>query len=74
VQVADGWYFILPEVQARLSHNASLVYNQHQVHILSPFDNLLIQRKRLAKLFGFNYQIECYLLLDKRQYGYFSLS
>ena len=44
-----------------------------KLKILSPFDNLLIQRKRLQALFGFDYQLECYLPAPKRQYGYFSL-
>ena len=43
------------------------------VKILSPFDNLLIQRKRVAELFSFDYQIECYVPADKRKYGYFVL-
>lgn len=41
--------------------------------ILSPFDNLVIQRKRLIDIFDYNYQIECYLPAAKRRYGYFSL-
>jgi len=41
--------------------------------ILSPFDNLLIQRKRMQKLFDFDYLLECYLPEAKRKYGYFSL-
>jgi uncharacterized protein YcaQ len=44
-----------------------------QVHILSPFDNSLIQRKRIEKLFGFSYQVECYVPEPKRIYGYFCL-
>lgn len=44
-----------------------------QVHILSPFDNLVIQRKRLQHLFEFEYQIECYIPAPKRVHGYFSL-
>jgi len=44
-----------------------------RVQILSPFDNLVIQRKKLAAFFGFDFQIECYLPASKRQYGYFSL-
>ncbi|WP_276613162.1 crosslink repair DNA glycosylase YcaQ family protein [Shewanella sp. SNU WT4] len=41
--------------------------------ILSPFDNCVIQRERLRSLFGFDYQIECYVPAAKRQFGYFCL-
>jgi uncharacterized protein YcaQ len=41
--------------------------------ILSPFDNSVIQRERLSALFGFDYQIECYVPAAKRRYGYFCL-
>lgn len=44
-----------------------------KVHILSPFDNLVIQRKRLSRLFGYDYQIECYVPEPKRKFGYFCL-
>jgi uncharacterized protein YcaQ len=44
-----------------------------RLKILSPFDNLLIQRQRMRALFGFDYLIECYLPAAKRRYGYFSL-
>ena len=42
-------------------------------HILSPFDNLTIQRGRMERLFDFKYTIECYLPKAKRKYGYFVL-
>ena len=51
----------------------SLPRIQSRVSILSPFDNLVIQRDRLKALFQFDYQIECYLPEGKRRYGYFSL-
>lgn len=44
-----------------------------EVHILSPFDNALIQRNRLQALFDFDYMIECYVPESKRKYGYFCL-
>ena len=41
--------------------------------VLSPFDNAVIQRERLRWLFGFDYQIECYVPAPKRRYGHFTL-
>ena len=43
------------------------------VRILSPFDNAAIQRKRLVSLFGFDYQLECYVTARSRRWGYFCL-
>jgi uncharacterized protein YcaQ len=41
--------------------------------ILSPFDPLIIDRKRARRLFGLDYQLECYLPEVKRAFGYFAL-
>lgn len=41
--------------------------------LLSPFDPLIWDRKRVKELFDFDYQIECYTPLQKRIYGYFTL-
>jgi len=47
--------------------------NKKRLHILSPFDNVIIRRKKLKEMFGFDYTIECYVPEHKRVYGYFSL-
>lgn len=42
-------------------------------HILSPFDPLIIQRKRLKMFFDYEHLFEAYIPKEKRKYGYFSL-
>lgn len=43
------------------------------VHILSPFDPLVIQRKRLKLFFSYDHVFEAYLPKEKRVFGYFGL-
>ncbi len=43
------------------------------LHIVSPFDGLIINRRRQERLFGFDFRMECYLPAAKRQYGYWCL-
>ena len=43
------------------------------VHILSPFDPLIIQRKRLKLFFGYDHIFEAYIPAAKRKLGYFAL-
>ena len=45
----------------------------NRLKILSPFDNAVIQHKRLIDLFAFDYQLECYVPAPKRRYGYLAL-
>ena len=47
--------------------------DRERVHILSPFDPLIIQRKRLKHLFGYDHRFEAYVPKEKRQLGYFAL-
>jgi uncharacterized protein len=43
------------------------------VHILSPFDPLVIQRKRTELFFGYGHRFEAYVPKEKRLFGYFAL-
>ena len=43
------------------------------VHILSPFDPLIIQRKRTELIFGYSHKFEAYVPKAKRVFGYFAL-
>jgi uncharacterized protein YcaQ len=43
------------------------------VHILSPFDPLISQRKRLHLFFGYEHRFEAYVPKEKRLFGYFAL-
>jgi uncharacterized protein len=43
------------------------------VHILSPFDPLIIQRKRTHLFFDYDHRFEAYLPREKRLFGYFAL-
>ncbi len=62
-------YFSLPSTLSDFSNKEI----KKQFHILSPFDNLLIQRKRVKEVFDFEYLLECYVPEAKRKVGYFSL-
>lgn len=69
IQISSGEKFILePGAFERPSPNV-----KNRMLILSPFDNSVIQRDRLAALFQYDFRLECYLPEAKRKYGYFCL-
>jgi hypothetical protein len=43
------------------------------VHILSPFDSLIIQRTRTHLFFDYEHRFEAYVPKEKRRFGYFAL-
>lgn len=63
-------YYMLSESLENLNED---INNPTEVHILSPFDNLIILRDRMSRFFDFDYTLECYVPRAKRRYGYFVL-
>jgi uncharacterized protein len=64
-------YYALADAMERASTDDG--HAEPRLHILSPFDNLIIHRPPIDRLFGFAYRLECYLPQAKRRYGYFCL-
>ncbi len=53
--------------------NVSDIGASELVHILSPFDPLIIQRKRTQLIFDYEHRFEAYVPKEKRVLGYFAL-
>ncbi|KPH81027.1 winged helix-turn-helix domain-containing protein [Bosea vaviloviae] len=70
VKVAES---VVPHWMPRDGAMPGPVPEQGLVHILSPFDPLIIQRKRLKLFFGYAHAFEAYLPKEKRVFGYFGL-
>ncbi|MCL4253118.1 MAG: winged helix DNA-binding domain-containing protein [Anaerolineae bacterium] len=67
-----GAYYIHKEDLSTLEHLEKGGFTPKTV-LLSPFDNLICDRKRTEELFNFYYRIEIYTPQHKRQYGYYVL-
>ncbi|WP_416368804.1 winged helix-turn-helix domain-containing protein [Tritonibacter mobilis] len=71
VEGADGsWSNVLAcgDIEARI---AALSSPTSRLRILNPFDPAIRDRKRLARLFGFDYTVEMFVPAAKRQWGYY---
>jgi uncharacterized protein YcaQ len=62
-------HWVRPET---LEAVAPMTDAREDVHILSPFDPLVIQRKRLQLFFDYDHLFEAYVPRDKRVLGYFA--
>jgi uncharacterized protein YcaQ len=62
-------HWVAPAVLEQASVGAA----RGRVHILSPFDPLVIQRPRFKMLFGHDHRFEAYVPAPKRILGYFAL-
>lgn len=52
-------------------HLSDLPEPPQRLRVLSPFDPAIRDRKRLERLFGFDYRIEIFVPEAKRKYGYY---
>ncbi len=64
----DQPFYALSEVL----NNFSAVETAATMHILSPFDNMVIRRDFVKRMFNFDFVFECYVPQAKRRFGYFS--
>jgi uncharacterized protein len=63
---SQSLHWVRPETLDAIPHPP-----QELIHILSPFDPLIIQRKRLRLFFDYEYRFEAYVPKHKRVFGYF---
>jgi uncharacterized protein len=76
VAIADGdgvLHWAKPAIVEQAHQQPMTALDNPRVHLLSPFDPLIIQRKRLKRFFGYDHLFEAYVPKEKRQLGYFAL-
>lgn len=71
IEDASGGHYeaiALPDIEARIE---ALRAPTSRLRVLNPFDPLLRNRKRLSRLFGFDYRIEIFVPAAQRKWGYY---
>jgi uncharacterized protein len=67
----EGWKATAFSTPAALE--GPLEVPDHPPTLLAPFDNLMWERTRVERIFGFRYRVEIYVPEPKRQFGYYVL-
>jgi uncharacterized protein YcaQ len=71
IEAANGSWsdaYAAPDIEMRLSQ---LRAPTSRMRILNPFDPLIRNRKRLLRIFGFDYRIEIFVPAAQRKWGYY---
>jgi len=71
IEGAKGTYWALASVERRL--RVARDEWEDRTTLLSPFDNLIIDRDRTEALFGYRYRMEIYVPPAKRRLGYWAM-
>jgi uncharacterized protein YcaQ len=71
VEVPGPWYVHVEDVP--LLEDIRADRWEPRTTLLSPFDNLIIDRDRTELVFGFNYRMEIYVPRGKRRFGYYAM-
>jgi uncharacterized protein YcaQ len=66
-------YYGITDYKLPIENSKFEIRDSKSAIILSPFDNLIIRRERLKKIFDYDFMLECYLPEHKRKFGYFCL-
>lgn len=64
---------VKPEFFVRPADLERKITEPHLVHLLSPYDPLIVPRKRLQAIFDYEHIFEAYVTEAKRKFGYFGL-
>jgi uncharacterized protein len=67
----EGWRS--PGYSTHAALNGPLDVPEHRPTLLAPFDNLVWDRDRIERIFGFRYRVEIYVPEPKRVFGYYVL-